>query len=174
MEGRFISKDPIGFDGGMNLYAYTSNNPLNYNDPTGLARCVYSISGGWLQCTPDLPGDPEIIIPVASGNNGHNSKCKNNPDCTGEKRTGPIPIGDWYWTTETTHKQNGRVLRPFWGTNVSEQRTDIRSHSCSNPFGTSEVPPFCSEGCVTGFPSSMQLLNRLLDAEPNSILHVIR
>ena len=33
--GRFISEDPIGFDGGVNFYAYVRNNPLIYNDPTG-------------------------------------------------------------------------------------------------------------------------------------------
>ncbi|MFN0138457.1 MAG: RHS repeat domain-containing protein [Pyrinomonadaceae bacterium] len=35
--GRFISEDPIGFEGGdVNLYGYVSNNPLNYYDPSGL------------------------------------------------------------------------------------------------------------------------------------------
>jgi RHS repeat-associated protein len=34
--GRFISKDPIGFAGGLNLYSYTHNNPLNRIDPLGL------------------------------------------------------------------------------------------------------------------------------------------
>jgi hypothetical protein len=139
-----------------------------------LARCTYSISGGWLHCEPDSSENPAITIPVASGNNGHNSKCKNNPDCTDVKNTGPIPIGNWYWTKELTAKNNGRVLRPFWGTNESEERTDIRSHSCENPFGPSIVSPFCSEGCVTGLPSSMKTLNKLIDAEPNSVLHVIR
>jgi len=39
MEGRFISKDPSGFDGGdVNLYAYVSSNPINYVDALGLAR----------------------------------------------------------------------------------------------------------------------------------------
>ncbi len=34
--GRFLSEDPIGFDGGdANLYRYTFNNPLSYRDPTG-------------------------------------------------------------------------------------------------------------------------------------------
>jgi RHS repeat-associated protein len=33
--GRFISEDPIGFQGGINLYAYVGNNPLNANDPSG-------------------------------------------------------------------------------------------------------------------------------------------
>ena len=33
---RFISQDPIGFDGGdVNLYAYVSNDPVNFYDPEG-------------------------------------------------------------------------------------------------------------------------------------------
>ena len=36
---RFISNDPIGFNGGdLNLYAYVGNNPLRYRDPLGLDK----------------------------------------------------------------------------------------------------------------------------------------
>lgn len=36
MEGRFISKDPIGFAGGdVNLYRYVQNNPIMLIDPSG-------------------------------------------------------------------------------------------------------------------------------------------
>jgi RHS repeat-associated protein len=34
--GRFISQDPIGFNGGIDVYAYVGNNPINYTDLFGL------------------------------------------------------------------------------------------------------------------------------------------
>ena len=36
--GRFISKDPIGLAGGVNVYQYAPN-PVGWVDPLGLARC---------------------------------------------------------------------------------------------------------------------------------------
>ena len=34
--GRFLSEDPIGIAGGLNLYAYAGNDPVNHRDPSGL------------------------------------------------------------------------------------------------------------------------------------------
>ena len=53
--GRFIMRDPIGIDGGLNLYAYCGNNPLAAVDPMGLEWCetgpawasaIINVSGG--------------------------------------------------------------------------------------------------------------------------------
>ncbi|NJC87674.1 MAG: RHS repeat protein [Desulfuromonas sp.] len=48
MEGRFISKDPIGLVGGdVNLYRYTRNQPINYIDPFGFDSWTFDIYAPW-------------------------------------------------------------------------------------------------------------------------------
>jgi len=34
--GRFLSEDPVGLEGGLNAYVYTSDDPVNSSDPLGL------------------------------------------------------------------------------------------------------------------------------------------
>lgn len=38
--GRFLSRDPIGFAGGLNLFSYGANNPVNFVDEDGLHPAV--------------------------------------------------------------------------------------------------------------------------------------
>jgi RHS repeat-associated protein len=66
--GRFISKDPIGFEGGdVNLFAYTQNNPINFTDPLGWEKSISKLNP-----VLSYPSYPSIVQPkwklVSEGN----------------------------------------------------------------------------------------------------------
>ena len=44
--GRWMNRDPIGYKGGMNLYGYVDNEPMEYNDPYGEAKCHSALQVG--------------------------------------------------------------------------------------------------------------------------------
>jgi RHS repeat-associated protein len=51
---RFISEDPIGFEGGdVNLYGYVGNSPVNYVDPSGLNPAAIA---AWCATNPACAG----------------------------------------------------------------------------------------------------------------------
>jgi len=45
--GRFISEDPLGFEAGINFYAYVNNNPVNLRDPMGLEAGDFFDLSNW-------------------------------------------------------------------------------------------------------------------------------
>jgi hypothetical protein len=61
--GRFATRDPIGENGGINLYEYVGNNPINLVDPLGL-QAEGPVEGP-VETPPETPED--VIEQIESG-----------------------------------------------------------------------------------------------------------
>jgi len=98
--GRFAQTDPIGSAGGMNLYAYVGNNPVNFTDPAGLCRqatfgLVKTTDWGpvkngesvvlasWpelIGCdSPGIPGTPGYSLASMTNGSGNSRNSRNCP-----------------------------------------------------------------------------------------------
>lgn len=77
--GRFISEDPAGHGGGLNLYAFSGNDPIGGQDPSGLCDVSPFI---WIDFVLRSPGQgrytltcrdlPPVIITASTGRLDHN------------------------------------------------------------------------------------------------------
>jgi RHS repeat-associated protein len=107
--GRFLTRDPIGFDGGINLYAYVGNSVPNASDPSGefinplpphrrppirpwppgspRRPCARPYAGGFMP----LPGNPRACAPYLHAcNMGYVLACNMYYVCMG---AGPGGLG---------------------------------------------------------------------------------
>ena len=57
---RFISEDPIGLEGGLNLFSYVNGSPVSLADPTGLKPGGAGGGAGGQSCQPD---DDDDLVP---------------------------------------------------------------------------------------------------------------
>ena len=64
--GRFLNQDPIRFSGGINLYRYVGNNPVNLTDPFGLSP---SFTDCFIRCAAQHYGIEEVLLRTIVGIN---------------------------------------------------------------------------------------------------------
>ena len=58
---RFLSSDPLGLAGGLNLYAYAEGNPLAYMDPLGLKSYSFANEIDWGNALTRVGGGAKMI-----------------------------------------------------------------------------------------------------------------
>nr|WP_319527521.1 RHS repeat-associated core domain-containing protein [Pseudomonas laurentiana] len=117
--GRFISKDPIGYAGGLNLYVYAPN-PVFWIDPFGLARIKNAIEGERrhkLLNEQLRAKHPEATIQCECYLRDANGKSVRDPD-TGERRridTAVIENGEakTYEVTSMTANKDSQMAKEF-------------------------------------------------------------
>jgi len=59
--GRFLSEDPLGVNGGLNLYMFGRNDPVNMQDPQGLKVCFKGIVSAGVQNAEDATHGSIIV-----------------------------------------------------------------------------------------------------------------
>ncbi|MGB8592993.1 MAG: RHS repeat-associated core domain-containing protein [Candidatus Acidiferrales bacterium] len=141
--GRFLSEDPVDFDGGINFYEYVGNNPVSFIDPLGL----YHVKPGVPAPSPSL----DKLLNCMDG-------------CVAKLGGGPI------WVTATTpvpgekHQDPGHAagtsvdIRPPTG--VSADQVFCCAGQCGAAFGLNEGPGGQTFKYTHGYNYHIQLVPR--------------
>ncbi len=117
--GRYISPDPIGLAGGLNVYGYAEQDPLSFTDPTGENPVLlWALSGAltlWDMLKPMQPNSqyPDAIEPVWTVP-GPVGSAKNLCRFTNDVPRDPIILGENMKRVQAyANKIGGKTINDF-------------------------------------------------------------
>jgi RHS repeat-associated protein len=126
--GRWISRDPIGEGGGLNLYGYVYENPINATDLLGLKDQPWPFQG----C---IDNDSKFPLPVVDSDN---KKCeivlpgkKATPNCDWDFVK--LPDGTW-WKIGPGELDIGPDGKPKWGQWIHDKADDNNAKACEELY----------------------------------------
>jgi uncharacterized protein RhaS with RHS repeats len=131
--GRFLSSDPIGFGGGdTNLYRYVGNNPIRYNDPSGLKyrTCKRKLNGAPGMAGPfyheyiDFDSGSDYSFAPADGEGLFNSTSQNKSENPGNDSCGE-------WSKDSS---NDKMIRDKARQNMTKDY-NLNSYNCQDFVG---------------------------------------
>ncbi len=117
--GRFITRDPIGYNGGVNVYNYTANNPVNRNDSNGRSFYYDDPNGNrhfWLP--PNQGTVPTHPPDINLGDNINQAQCMKDYFYDHSNGDYEAPILHWFYNHVRNkgpwdYKQRGRQYQDF-------------------------------------------------------------
>jgi RHS repeat-associated protein len=159
---RFIAQDPIGFAGhDSNLYRYTFDSPLQFEDPLGLTATCYAFQNGGIACFDDDDPTNTNSDPNSYSGGGTDGPGFDNPTWQDIPDEGPIPAN----TYNIGPGYNSRLGQPTMKLTPTEpfpplrDPNSIRMHA--DKKGKNQGKGLASTGCEVTSPQLRQWINNL-------------